>query len=183
MDRKIKIVIIGSAGSGKTTLANILGDRLGVHVFKTDDYRYYPGTWNKKPYEEFVTSMKTDIGTLDSWIIEGSFYDAHDSQNTRVKQMIEFISVCDLLICFREDKIRLIESLMKRCHQRMSDDGKGGSAVETYQSQAKLLTKAIETHEISNTVHGVLLDMISVLYPHLKTVCGSRTEIYSELKI
>jgi adenylate kinase family enzyme len=65
-----RIVILGCAGSGKTTLARQLGERTGAPVICLDAI-WQPG-WNEKDVPAFRTLLeKAHAG--DEWISDGNF--------------------------------------------------------------------------------------------------------------
>jgi adenylate kinase family enzyme len=65
-----RIVILGSAGSGKTTLARRLGELTGAPVICLDDI--WQPHWDEKDVPTFRTLMeKTHAG--DGWISDGNF--------------------------------------------------------------------------------------------------------------
>jgi len=66
-----KIAIIGCAGSGKTTLALQLKDKLNLPLYHLDQY-YWKPHWQRAPYEEFYEAHNT-LCEQDQWIIEGSY--------------------------------------------------------------------------------------------------------------
>ena len=66
-----RIIVIGCPGSGKTTFAEKLRDKLSLPLF------YLDAIWHKPdrthiPREEFDTRLG-DILSLDSWIIDGNY--------------------------------------------------------------------------------------------------------------
>jgi len=67
-----KIAIIGCAGSGKTTLALQLKDKLKLPLYHLDQYYWKPG-WQRGDSEVFE-KVHTDLCHQDAWIIEGSYY-------------------------------------------------------------------------------------------------------------
>ena len=66
-----KIAIIGNAGSGKTTLAFLLQEKLKLPLYHLDQYYWKPG-WRRREFEQFATTHN-ELCELDEWIIEGSY--------------------------------------------------------------------------------------------------------------
>ena len=64
-----KIMVIGNAGNGKTTLCKKLGARLGIEVFHVDTMQWRPG-WQRTPEAEFAR-VHDDILRRERWIIDG----------------------------------------------------------------------------------------------------------------
>jgi adenylate kinase family enzyme len=81
-----RIVILGCAGSGKTTLARQLGDRTGAPVICLDAI-WQPG-WDKKDVPAFRTLVK-EAHAGDAWISDGNFAVAtFDIRLSRATQVI-----------------------------------------------------------------------------------------------
>jgi adenylate kinase family enzyme len=72
--RPIRIVILGASGTGKTTLARALGERLQVPHFDSDDYVNLPTdppyTHPRSP-EERCRLVEQDLVPLRSWVLGG----------------------------------------------------------------------------------------------------------------
>jgi adenylate kinase family enzyme len=66
-----RIVIIGSGGAGKSTLARQLGADLGIPVHHLDKLFWRPG-WVKSPPAEFAVKQEA-ILREPAWIIDGNF--------------------------------------------------------------------------------------------------------------
>jgi hypothetical protein len=66
----VRIVILGCAGSGKTTLARQLGERTGAPVICLD--AIWQPHWKEKDVPAFRTLMKT-AHEGDEWISDGNF--------------------------------------------------------------------------------------------------------------
>ncbi|HLK14832.1 MAG TPA: hypothetical protein VKT78_08510 [Fimbriimonadaceae bacterium] len=64
-----RITLIGNGGSGKTTLALRLGERLGLPVHHMDRIQWQPG-WQPTPEAE-VRDRLTEIIAGDRWIVDG----------------------------------------------------------------------------------------------------------------
>lgn len=83
-----KIIVIGCPGSGKTTFAEKLRDKLGIPLF------YLDAIWHKPdrthiPREEFDSRL-SELLSLDSWIIDGNY------QRTLERR----IAACDTVVLF-----------------------------------------------------------------------------------
>lgn len=66
-----RIVIVGSAGTGKSTLARRLGTLLGAPVIHLDELNWEPG-WKALPVEVFRSRLKEAISG-EKWITDGNY--------------------------------------------------------------------------------------------------------------
>lgn len=66
-----KIIIIGSSGAGKTTLACELGDKLAIEVFHLDRLLWKPN-WEMTD-QEYQIECQNNLVKNPSWIIDGNF--------------------------------------------------------------------------------------------------------------
>ncbi len=66
-----RILVIGSGGAGKSTVARRLGKSLGLEVNHLDKYFWRPG-WVKPAPEDWVQTV-TELINRDSWIIDGNY--------------------------------------------------------------------------------------------------------------
>src|SRR5919205_2933822 len=66
-----KIAVVGTSGSGKTTVARELARRLGVPHVELDALYHGPG-WSETPAEEFRrrVAAATDGG---GWVVDGNY--------------------------------------------------------------------------------------------------------------
>ncbi len=69
--RHKKVIIIGSAGAGKSTLAKRLGPLLGLGVFHLDALFWKPG-WVQTPRDEW-RALQQELLARDSWLIDGNY--------------------------------------------------------------------------------------------------------------
>jgi len=65
-----------SAGVGKSTFAQQLGDRLNISVYHLDAFYWKPG-WIEAGLPEFK-SKQEEVVVRDSWIIEGNYSSTYD---------------------------------------------------------------------------------------------------------
>ncbi len=66
-----KIIIIGDAGRGKSTLAKKLSEKLGIKHYSTDDF-YYEFKFFKMQQREKAIEQVIEIYKKDQWIMEGT---------------------------------------------------------------------------------------------------------------
>ena len=66
-----RIVIIGSGGAGKSTLARQMGDILGVEVIHLDGLYWKPG-WVNTPSDQWRTIVE-GLLARESWVMDGNY--------------------------------------------------------------------------------------------------------------
>lgn len=66
-----RILVIGSGGSGKTTLARRLGARLGLEVVHLDAL-YWQAGWVEPPPEVWRERV-TELALRGSWVMDGNY--------------------------------------------------------------------------------------------------------------
>lgn len=69
-----RVVILGGAGAGKSTLARALGGRLDLPVTHLDRLCYDPG-WMRVGAEEFSNRVSQALQG-DRWVVEGTYHEA-----------------------------------------------------------------------------------------------------------
>ena len=67
-----RIMIIGSGGSGKTTLARQLGEKTGLPVVHLDQIWWSPGNWKHLEREEFDALLQKEL-EKPRWILDGNY--------------------------------------------------------------------------------------------------------------
>lgn len=68
-----RIVILGCAGCGKSTLASKLGKKLNIPVFHLDTI-YWKANWQEEDKEVFVDKQRKMIEN-PAWILDGNYRD------------------------------------------------------------------------------------------------------------
>lgn len=66
-----RVAVIGSSGSGKTTMARALAERLDLPHLELDSVFHQPG-WTPKPDHEFQAEVAAFAAT-DRWVIDGNY--------------------------------------------------------------------------------------------------------------
>lgn len=83
-----RIIIIGWSGSGKSTFARKLGEKLKMEVIHLDKIYHKPG-WKQTPSDEFTKIVKNLI-TKEKWIIDGHYGKTLDLRAERADTIIFF---------------------------------------------------------------------------------------------
>ncbi|MCP2013362.1 adenylate kinase family enzyme [Deinococcus sp. HSC-46F16] len=71
-----RVIVIGTTGSGKTTLARALAARLGVPHGEQDAWNHLPG-WQEAPREGFRAQVAA-FTAGDTWVMDGNYSKARD---------------------------------------------------------------------------------------------------------
>ncbi|MTW86986.1 DNA topology modulation protein [Virgibacillus dakarensis] len=97
-----KIMIVGSGGAGKSTLAKQLGEKLDIPVYHLDAIFWQPG-W--RPIErQALVQAQQHIINRDTWIIDGNYSSTMD---IRLKH-------ADTVIFLHYSTIRCLYGIVKR---------------------------------------------------------------------
>jgi adenylate kinase family enzyme len=97
-----KILIIGSGGAGKSTLARELGTILGLQVIHLDAWYWNPG-WVETPKAKWQTIIQ-DLTLRESWIMDGNYGGTLDIR----------LSVADTVIFLDFSRILCLSRVIKR---------------------------------------------------------------------
>jgi adenylate kinase family enzyme len=66
-----RIVVVGTTGSGKTTLAGQLSERLGSPHIELDELNWGPN-WTMRPDDVFRKSAD-EATSRDRWVLDGNY--------------------------------------------------------------------------------------------------------------
>lgn len=81
-----RIVILGSPGSGKTTLARRLHARLGLPVHHLDD-EYWGPQWSR-PSDEAWRRRQRELAAASTWLIEGNYFPTIELRTARADLVV-----------------------------------------------------------------------------------------------
>ena len=97
-----KILIVGSAGSGKTTFAKDLSSIINLPVIHLDK-EYWKPNWEKPDHDEWVSKLDILLNK-DKWIIDGNY-------RSTLKRRIE---KADMIIFLDYSRIVCVKGVLSR---------------------------------------------------------------------
>ncbi len=71
----MKVILLGNAGAGKSTLAKKLIEREHAAILTLDEVAFHTGSIDRKPLQDSVSEVQAFISRNESWIIEGCYAD------------------------------------------------------------------------------------------------------------
>jgi adenylate kinase family enzyme len=81
-----RIAVIGSGGSGKSTFARALGERLGLPVIHLDTLFWRPG-WTEMPEADW-RAVQEELVAADAWILDGNHESTLDVRLRRADTVV-----------------------------------------------------------------------------------------------
>jgi adenylate kinase family enzyme len=157
----LRISIIGTSCSGKTTLAKQLSSILNIPHIQLDEFNWLPN-WKERPLEEFMQLI--DNATLsESWICDGNY----DKSRNLVWQRTTHIIWLNFPfhIVFRRALVRTIKRAWTK-EELFS--GNRESWQQSFFSKDSILLWVIQTHHKRKKKYNALLSKVE--YQHLKVV-------------
>jgi len=112
---KRNIHILGASGSGTTTIAGLLCDKLGYTHFDSDSYFWLPTAESftmQRDRGECLELVKSDLSSFESWILSGSITGWGD----------ELIPYFDLVVFVTVPQDIRLKRLKKREYDRYGRD-------------------------------------------------------------
>ena len=71
-----RISVVGNSGSGKTSMAGRIGERLGVRHVELDAMFHQPG-WTPLPEDDFREQVAT-VTAAEAWVVDGNYSAVRD---------------------------------------------------------------------------------------------------------
>lgn len=130
-----QILIIGNAGSGKTTFAKRLAERLDLPLIHLDRL-YWCGDWAHLSRDEFDAVLQAEL-EKPQWIIDGNF-------NRTIPHRLQY---CDTVFFFDLPTISCLAGITKRTlsNYGTSREDMGGNCVECFDAQKLSLYRNVVT--------------------------------------
>jgi adenylate kinase family enzyme len=82
-----RIVVVGSTGSGKTTLARALAKRRGVSHVELDALHWDPG-WTEAPRDVFRERAASALSPDSRWVVDGNYRVVRDIVWSRADTLV-----------------------------------------------------------------------------------------------
>ncbi len=130
-----RILIIGNAGSGKTTFAKTLSQKLRLPLVHLDKL-YWCGNWEHRTREEFDALLQAEL-EKPRWIIDGNF-------NRTIPHRLQY---CDTVFFFDLPTPVCLAGITQRV---LKNYGKtrpdmGGNCIERFDGQKRSLYRNVLT--------------------------------------
>jgi hypothetical protein len=81
-----RIVVVGSTGSGKTTLARAIAARLDLPYVELDALHWEPN-WSEAPDDVFRRRVETALAP-GRWVVDGNYRQVHDLTLARAELLV-----------------------------------------------------------------------------------------------
>jgi len=104
----MKIAIIGYSGSGKSTTAAILSQKLNIPVLHMDTIHFLPG-WVERSRDEELALLEEFMAAHDSWIIDGNYSKLHYDRRMAEADRIIFLDF-PRLVCLHRAFCRYLQN-------------------------------------------------------------------------
>ena len=128
-----RILIIGNAGSGKTTFAKKLSEKMGISLVHLDRL-FWTGNWEHKTREEFDLLLQEKL-EKPRWIIDGNF-------NRTLAHRLQY---CDTVFYFDVPTVSCLWGITKRIIKNYGKtrDDMSGNCPEYFDRQKWALYKNV----------------------------------------
>ncbi len=117
-----RILVLGSAGSGKSTLTKRIGHILMLPVIHLDKYYWNPN-WEETPADEWKEKVAR-LTTKDKWVMDGGYYSTLEMRVKRADSIIfiDFprrVSYLRIFLRFLRYRGETRPSMTERCPERL----------------------------------------------------------------
>lgn len=128
-----RVLIIGNAGSGKSTFGRKLAEKTGLPLVHLDKI-YWRGNWEHLTREEFDKALQAEL-EKEEWIIDGNF-------NRTLPHRLDY---CDTVFFFDLPTVACLWGVTKRVLQSYGKTrpDMGGNCPERFDQQKPALYKAV----------------------------------------
>lgn len=138
-------IVTGHAGSGKSTCAKQLAEKIGAVLVCADDHRYHAGSWIKLPADEFAKNVGNAIGLAVAakrpWVYESSYLDTHDPEDARGKVLRSLLPHAHRVVFMGTHAPEMLQCNILRRSFRRACGKEAGFAAEGPRNVVQLLNK------------------------------------------
>ncbi|MDJ1176761.1 hypothetical protein [Roseofilum capinflatum] len=135
----MRMILLGNAGAGKTTMARrLIGDR-AITRLSLDEIAWNPGP-ERKPLDESIALLLSFIQEHEQWVIEGCYADLVEAA----------LPYCTELRFLNPG----IETCVRNCYQRPWEPEKF-AAPEDQQAMLEVLVDWVKQYETRNDEYGL----------------------------
>jgi adenylate kinase family enzyme len=160
-----RIVVVGTSGSGKTTFAQQLAERLHMPHIELDALHWGPN-WTEDPLEVFLQKI-ADATTGESWVVDGNYSRARDLLWKRADTVI-WLDYAFPIVFFRALKRTLRRVILR---ERLWNDNRESLRTALF-SKDSMLIWVIKTYKRRKRDYPLLFAQ----YPHITVIrlCSPR---------
>ena len=96
-----RILVLGSSGSGKSTFASALGEKLAIEVIHLDSH-YWKPNWTNTPADEWRQTLK-NLLKHEYWIMDGNYINSLELRLSHADTVffLDFNRFVCLIRCFK----------------------------------------------------------------------------------
>lgn len=156
-----RVVVVGVAGSGKTTVAQQLGERLGAPVVELDALHWGPN-WTMATLEDFRARVQQALAG-ERWVADGNYSKVRDVLWARADTLVWLDLPLPLILW------RLLQRSVRRVvRQEELWNGNRETFRGQFLSRDSLLLLALKTHTYYRKTYPQLLQQPE--YSHLRAL-------------
>lgn len=111
MELRLRINVVGSSGSGKSTFSKQLAERLGLPYIELDELHWKPN-WEPSTNKELFDRLEQAL-SADAWVLDGNYKKA-TSIKWRRAQIVVFLDLPFPIVFYRVVKRSLVRSITRQ---------------------------------------------------------------------
>lgn len=156
-----RVMIIGFSGAGKSTMANMIAEKLGIEAVHLDSLHWLPG-WVENTKENEISALKPVLNS-EKWVIDGNYSKILYNERMNMADTIVFLDF-NRFLCL----IRVIRRYLKYKGKRRPDMGEGCDEKLDFEFVSWVLYKGRKSKNRKNKL--IRLSELKAEYPE-KDIC------------